>query len=293
MTPIRAFKDLDLSSAFLFSAVMEDAYTCQNVLQIILGFPIAEVAVRSERSVLYSSDFRSVRLDAYAYDKFRVSYNVEMQQKNEKNLPKRSRFHQAEMDATALRPGEGFNDLRYGYVIFINTFDPFGLGRYRYIFENRCLEHDIPLCDDTRKVFLSTKGTFPDDVSSELIYFLKYVENSTEECAQASQNPAIMDLHAKITTLKQNRELEEKYMMIEELLKDREEEGEARGEIRGEIRGEARGEIRGEARGEDKGTHRTLDLINAMLKDARAMDIPRLKNDRAFYQEMLKAYHVH
>ena len=52
-----------------------------------------------------------------------MSYNVEAQNEDERNLAKRSRFHQAEMDVKALKPGEKFEDLRPAYVIFICTFD--------------------------------------------------------------------------------------------------------------------------------------------------------------------------
>ena len=36
----KPFKELDLSNAFLFAAALEDEETCQQVLEIILEFPI-------------------------------------------------------------------------------------------------------------------------------------------------------------------------------------------------------------------------------------------------------------
>ena len=147
----KTFQELNLSNAFLFSAALEDPETCQLVLEIILGIRLPKVKVHAERSILVSSDFRSIRLDIYASDEMQVSYNVEAQNDDRKNLAKRSRYHQAEMDVASLKPGDDFNDLKPGYVIFICTFDPFGKGLYRYTFEERCLECDMSLGDDTRK----------------------------------------------------------------------------------------------------------------------------------------------
>lgn len=66
-----------------------------------------------------------------------------MQNSNEGDLPKRSRYHQAEMDLSSLKPGQNFRDLQPCIVVFICAFDPFGKGCYRYIFEERCIESNI------------------------------------------------------------------------------------------------------------------------------------------------------
>lgn len=132
---MKPFKDLDMSNAFLFAAALEDPETCQMVLEVILEEHIGTVRVRTERTILYNSDFRCVRLDVYADDEMDVGYNLEMQNQNEGNLPKRSRYHQAEMDLSSLKPGDDFNDLKPSVIIFICTFDPFGYSLYRYTFE--------------------------------------------------------------------------------------------------------------------------------------------------------------
>lgn len=229
----KSFQELDLSNSFLFAAALEDSETCQLVLEIILGCKLPKVKVRAEHSMLVSSDFRSVRLDIYASSEMQVNYNVEAQNENRGNLPKRSRYHQAEMDVASLKPGDDFNDLKPGYVIFICSFDPFGEGLYRYTFEERCLERDIPLEDGTRKIFLNTKGKNVSEVPEELVHFLKYMEDSTDEYVAGVTDEAIIRLHEKVTELKQWRELEERYMTFEEMLKDREEKGRAEGFVEG------------------------------------------------------------
>ena len=223
----KTFQELDLSNAFLFAAALEDSETCQIVLEIILGNKLPKVNVHAEHSILVSSDFRSVRLDIYATDETKVSYNVEAQNENEGNLAKRSRYHQAEMDVYSLKPGQDFQDLEPSYIVFICTFDPFGQKLYRYTFEERCLERNFPLGDETRKIFLSTKGENDDEVPQELVHFLKYMEDSTDEYVSRVEDDNITRLHAKVTGLKKRRELEVRYMTFEELLKNRESTGKA------------------------------------------------------------------
>ncbi len=229
----KSFQELDLSNAFLFAAALEDPETCRLVLEIILGESMPPVNVHAEHSVLVSSDFRSVRLDIYAKDELEVNYNVEAQNRNEGNLPKRSRYHQAEMDVTSLKPGDDFNDLKPSYIIFICTFDPFGKKLYRYTFEERCLERDFPLGDETKKIFLSTRGENKEEVPRELVHFLEYIENSTDAYVAKVEVEAINKLHDRVVKLKKERELEARYMTFEELLKSREEEGRVIGEDEG------------------------------------------------------------
>lgn len=224
-----AFQKLDLNNSFLFAAALEDPDTCQLVLEIIFGCKMPKVKAHAEHSILVSSDFRSVRLDIYANDEMQVNYNVEAQNENEGNLAKRSRYHQAEMDVASLKPGDDFNCLKPGYVIFICSFDPFGKGYYRYTFEERCLECDLSLGDETRKIFLSTKGRNDKDVPQELVHFLKYMEQSTDEYVSGVTDDSIIRLHEKVTELKQWRELEARYMTVEELLQSRERKGRAEG----------------------------------------------------------------
>ena len=233
------FQKLDLCNSFLFAAALEQPEICRLVLEIILGRKIPEVNVRAEHSVLVSSDFRSVRFDVYASDKLQVAYDVEAQNENEGNLPKRSRYYQAEMDVSSLKPGEDFNELKPGYVIFICTFDPFGEGLYRYTFEERCLESDIALGDGTRKIFLNTKGKNDAEVPAELVHFLKYMEESTDAYVSQVTEQSIIQLHERVTELKKWRELEGRFMTGEELMRQRERKGRQDGLAEGKAEGKA------------------------------------------------------
>ena len=122
-------------------------------------------------------------------------------------------------------------------IVFICTFDPFGYHLYRYTFEKRCKEVDIALGDDTKTIFLSTEGDNADEVPKELVHFLKYVEDSTDECVEQADDKMLDKLHEKVKKLKSSRELEESYMQFEELLKQERDEGRHEGKAEGKLEG--------------------------------------------------------
>ncbi len=227
------FQDLNLSNAFLFAATAQDPEACRTILQIVLEREIPQIHVHAEHTVLFSSDYRMVRFDVFGEDELDVQYNIEMQNRNEKNLPHRSRYHHAEMDLSALKPGMDFRQLKPSYVIFICTFDPFGKGLYRYTFKQRCEEVDMPLGDKACTIFVSTKGKNPESISEELREFLAYIENSTDKLVAAGRTSGVKLLHEKVKKIKKNAELEAKYMTGEDLLRWNREEGEAIGKAIG------------------------------------------------------------
>lgn len=268
MAKSETFQELDLSNAFLFALVLGIPEVCRLVLELILGRPMGKIEVHVEKSLLYSSDFKSVRLDVYASEAFRLDCDIEMQNKDRKNLPKRSRFYQAEADVTALKPGEDYSCLRDNYIIFICTFDPFGKGLYRYIYENICHETGMPLNDGTKKIFLNTKGRNDPDVPPELVHFLKYVENTTDEFVEKANDPVIKTIHDQVTELKKSREWEAKYMKFEELLLDREQEG------------------------REEGLAQMSKLIRFLLRDGQAEQIPLITEDPELRDRLFKKYHI-
>lgn len=221
----KSFEELDLCNSFLFSAAMEDAETCQLALECILDCQISNVTVKTEYNVLYNNEFKYIRLDVLGQDAMDVSYDLEMQNNNEYNLPKRSRYYQAELDLASLKLGEDYEQLKPLYVIFICNFDPFGKKFYRYTFEMQCVEECFSLKDGAKRIFLNTKGKNKEDVPETLIEFLGYLNNSNDKYIEEINDIKVKRIHEKIKELKKNRDLGERYMRFEELLMSREKEG--------------------------------------------------------------------
>lgn len=268
----KKFQELQLCDAFLFSATMTDPELCRMMLERILGFSIERVVVKVEENLFLNPEQRGVRLDVYASDENHTMYNVEMQTADKKNLPKRSRLYQAEMDAMALKPGEDFNKLPGSYVIFICTFDLFARGRFRYTFWNQCGETGQALEDGAVKIFLNTQGKNPQDVPKELTDFLGFVERSDLFRPEESEDEFLVKMYNRIQEIKRSRRWEEGYMLFGELLDDERLEG------RKEGRRSEREEL--------------LHLIEAMAADGRTEEIPKLSQDEHFLEEIKKVYKI-
>lgn len=212
---IKPLAELNLMDDFLFGAAMEDLTFCKKVLEIIFGKKIAKVAFsKTQKEKRNIPGFRGIRVDVYLEDEDRIIYDVEVQARNEGNLPKRSRFYQSLLDTPLLKSGEiDFEHLNNSFIIIIAPFDLFGKGKYRYTFEYRCTEDtDIRLGDGTVKMFLNSHGTNEEEVSKELVHFLHYVESTTDRCVEEVNDSLISELHKAVRNIKASEEIGVAYM---------------------------------------------------------------------------------
>lgn len=74
--------------------------------------------------------------------------------------------------------------------------------------------------DGVRSIFLSTKGENWEEVSEELVKFLDFVRKDTAEDTQESEDAFVRKLQHSMQRIKQNREMEHQYMLLEDLLKE-------------------------------------------------------------------------
>lgn len=233
-------QDLTIKNNFLFGAVMCEEENCKGFLEMTLGFPIEQVEVSKEKSIVYHPEYKGIRLDVYAKDENNTHYNVEMQVLKRAALGKRSRYYHSQIDMELLLKGKEYQDLPDTYVIFICDFDPFGKKRYCYTFMNCCLEDkELKLRDGSNSIFLSTKGENETEVSQELMNFLKFVSADLKESISDFQDPYVKQLQEAISRIKSNREMEERYMILRELLKDEYSEGMLLGREEGKVEGKA------------------------------------------------------
>ena len=98
-------------------------------------------------------------------------------------------------------------------MIMIMPFDLFGEGKYRYTFRHRCDEaENVYLKDGAVKIFLNTKGKNLEEVSAELVDFLKYVEASSKLPESGTQNERLIKIHNKVQQIKSSEEMGVRYM---------------------------------------------------------------------------------
>lgn len=121
-------------------------------------------------------------------------------------------------------------------MIFICDFDPFGFGKYRYSFENSCMEDTrLRLQDGGHIIFLSTAGKNEDEVPKEMVSFLKYVRADLKESIVRSEDAFVSQLQETVAKIKASREMGERFMIFQEMLRDERMEGKAEGKIEGKI----------------------------------------------------------
>lgn len=232
MTGRKRLAELTIKNNFMFGAVMSDENNCKGLLERILQFPIARVEISKEKSILYHPEYKGVRLDVYAKDENGTHYDVEMQAVKKPAIEKRSRYYHSQMDMEFLLSGEEYDKLPNSYVIFICDFDPFGKKKYCYTFENVCMEeNELRLKDGCKSIFLSTKGENDEDVPKSLVKFLKFVKADLEESTGDFQDEFVEELQKSIQHVKESREMEKRFMLFQELLRDERAEGRAEGRM--------------------------------------------------------------
>lgn len=210
----KQLNELTLLDRFLFAEAMNNPENMQAVLEIILGQDVVlNQLPQTEKEQRGSSRFRTVRLDVWAQDSGGTVYDVEAQQRNTGNLPKRSRFYQALIDRQLMEPGDtDFNILNPVFIIIIAPFDLFGEEKFVYTFSMQCRESPgLELCDDAVRIFLNTHGKNDHEVSEELRELLYYMEH-TNDYGQQAKSAKIQKLAQNVTDLQNNAEVGVRYM---------------------------------------------------------------------------------
>ena len=228
----KTLQDLTIKDNFMFGAVMSVEENCKGFLEMVLGFPIARVVVSKEKSMIYHPEYKGVRLDIYVQDANHTHYNVEMQVHRKKALGKRSRYYHSQIVMEALERGEDYEGIPLTFVIFVCDFDPFDQELYCYTFKNVCSENpDVRLEDGSCTIFLNTKGKNDAEVPSELVRFLKFVTAGLEESERDFQDELVRRFQKTIREIKTDREMGERYMIFEEMLREEKQEGRQDGRL--------------------------------------------------------------
>ena len=230
MSTRKTLQELTLKDGFMFGTVMAEEKNCRDFLELVLGFPIGRIEVIREKTMAYHPENRGVRLDVYAKDNEEKRYNVEMQLRTKPEIGKRVRYYHSQIDMEALLSGQEYEKLPDVYVIFICDFDPFGSGRYCYTFQPICEEdHQLVLNDGSTSIFLSTCGKNEEETPESLVQFLKYAGADLPASTEEYGDVFVRQLQESVRRIKGSRRMEEKFMRLEELLREERAEGKAEG----------------------------------------------------------------
>ena len=231
-------QELNLTDDFLFDVATEELENCKAIIELTTGLRLKSLKWKSGQKVIHNlPGKRGVRLDFIAESEDGRIFDVEMQNRNEGNIPKRTRFYQALIDAPILKSGErGFDKMNPLYIIIICNYDPYGKKKYCYTFDNQCKEvPGLRLGDEVTKLLLSTKGENKEEVSKELVDFLHYVTESNENGLSDECDERLKRLHESIREIKASADMEVEYMKMEERERIIRDEGKQIGIINGKI----------------------------------------------------------
>ena len=234
----KTLQDMKITADFLFDVATEELENCKAIIELTTGLRLKSLKWKSGQKVIHNlPGKRGVRLDFIAESEDGRIFDVEMQNRNEGNIPKRTRFYQALIDAPILKSGErGFDKMNPLYIIIICNYDPYGKKKYCYTFDNQCKEvPGLRLGDEVTKLLLSTKGENKEEVSKELVDFLHYVTESNENGLPDECDERLKRLHESIREIKASADMEVEYMKMEERERIIRDEGKQIGIINGKI----------------------------------------------------------
>ena len=204
-----------IGNTFLFGKVMTSN---PNLLLELLQYSLPEFHIQQienpekEADVKLSIDAHGVRLDVITTDDQGRRIDVEMQMRDEKNIPRRMRYYEGSIDQTTLEKGQNYNRLGDVVILFITPFDPFDAhGYYKYTFRNTCQEDkELVLDDGVTKVVLNAAG-HKGEITPELKEFLQLVAGNVDPTSYAEGSFADCRSRAEAGAYSQTqREMEER-----------------------------------------------------------------------------------
>ena len=235
-----------IGNTFLFGKVMTSN---PNLLLELLQYSLPEFHIKQienpekEADVKLSIDAHGVRLDVITTDDKGRRIDVEMQMRDEKNIPRRMRYYEGSIDQTILEKGQNYNRLGDVVILFITPFDPFDAhGYYKYTFRNTCQEDkELVLDDGVTKVVLNATGR-KGEITSELKEFLQLVAGNVDPTCYLEGSFADR-VQRQVHIARRNARWRKEYMDWEMTLRNEREKGREEGREEGRMEERAKTEV--------------------------------------------------
>ena len=261
MYRIKPWEELTIQDDYMFKLIMSIKHICLNLLQEILHMEIRDIHyLETEKSMDARYQGKGIRMDVYVRDDAATVYNIEMQTTKGRDgeLPRRARYYQGMIDMDLLGKGVYYDDLRQTYIIFICTFDLFGLDERIYTFRNRCVEQpEIELGDGTTKIFLNAKG-LKGNVDEELEDFLQYVDG------KEARSRFAQEMAQEVERVKRQDEMRREFVTLYMEYQKHHREGLAKGIEQGRREGRREGREEGRTEGRQLGiAHIAMNMLRA------------------------------
>lgn len=225
---MKQFKNLTIQDDFMFAKVMTaNLELTKKAIEVITGRKVEDIQFHKAQ---YTSnpyiEAKGTRFDVLL-EGDDVRYDIEMQVRKQNDLTQRNTYYTSMLVVDSLRKGMSYKELPHIFVIFICIFDPFDVGKERYIASERLCSEGKDITDEVNynggydKIYLNAGPAKPTHTegNKDLTNFLEYIRNNvisdelTEEMNNLVENTRI------------NAEVELEYMTLEEKLNEFKAEG--------------------------------------------------------------------
>ena len=234
---MKQFKNLTIQDDFMFAKVMTaNLELTKKAIEVITERKVEDIQFHKAQ---YTSnpyiEAKGTRFDVLL-EGDDVRYDIEMQVRKQNDLTQRNTYYTSMLVVDSLRKGMSYKELPHIFVIFICIFDPFDVGKERYIASERLCSEGKDITDEVNynggydKIYLNAGPVKPahTEGNKDLTNFLEYIRNNvisdelTEEMNNLVENTRI------------NAEVELEYMTLEEKLNEFKAEGREEGIAEGE-----------------------------------------------------------
>ena len=228
VVPVKQFKNLTIQDDFMFAKVMTaNLELTKKAIEVITGRKVEDIQFhKAQYTTNPYIEAKGTRFDVLL-EGDDVRYDIEMQVRKQNDLTQRNTYYTSMLVVDSLRKGMSYKELPHIFVIFICIFDPFDVGKERYIASERLCSEGKDITDEVNynggydKIYLNAGPVKPTHTegNKDLTNFLEYIRNNvisdelTEEMNNLVENTRI------------NAEVELEYMTLEEKLNEFKAEG--------------------------------------------------------------------
>ena len=198
---------------------------------------------------------KAVQLDVLATLDDGSKVNLEIQIRETRADPFRSRFYHSIMDTNHLRRGESYNDLPCTYVIFITEKDIFGLGERIYTFTDLDIRLNLPLNNGQYTIYVNRCAEYDGSRLADILHDFG--------CC----NPDDMRVDYIRREVNFYKNTEEGNKVINMMSNSFYAAGMKKGEAKGEAKGRAEGEIIGRVREKIKYIGKGFETVSEAAMD--------------------------
>ena len=229
---MKQFKNLTIQDDFMFAKVMTaNLELTKKAIEVITGRKVEDIQFhKAQYTTNPYIEAKGTRFDVLL-EGDDVRYDIEMQVRKQNDLTQRNTYYTSMLVVDSLRKGMSYKELPHIFVIFICIFDPFDVGKERYIASERLCSEGKDITDEVNynggydKIYLNAGSVKPTHTegNKDLTNFLEYIRNNvisdelTEEMNNLVENTRI------------NAEVELEYMTLEEKLNEFKAEGREEG----------------------------------------------------------------